>query len=359
MANQADIIAGVRLKLRDQSRFFQCDVRGDGEATVFELPVICVERKGFRIILQMATPQTLVIDTDYLLDDRHGQIRLMNVNAPALDVTLFIDGSHYMWLVDEDITSHAAWVVQSIEESNSANFSLSNLKVNDPRFELIIRGTLVEALWALLTEFGLDIDVRNPEGIDIPATQRFRQIIELLNYWTPRYNELAALLNLGVAAIEMVDLRRVSLTTGRLVPIYVEQEVDDVVTPKRLYPAIDDASLKVTDDDAATQYDFPLKRDTAFSQPFTYRRAGIPADISAYTFEMRFRRLHGGTVDKTTFTIVMVDAPNGRFSVVATKENIAKYPADQYIYSLWTTPPTGDPIAIMHGNMPLTDGTVP
>jgi hypothetical protein len=54
------------------------------------------------------------------------------------------------------------------------------------------------------------------------------------------YKELAAAFNVGPYRIQVLNLRRVSRTTGRLVPEYVEQEFDDrTFPPIRIFPPID------------------------------------------------------------------------------------------------------------------------
>jgi hypothetical protein len=48
-------------------------------------------------------------------------------------------------------------------------------------------------------------------------------------------------MNIGRYKIEMLTLRRVSKTTGRYVPIYIDREFDDwTIYPVRVFPPIDD-----------------------------------------------------------------------------------------------------------------------
>lgn len=238
MAVLADVVQGFRLKLRDFGRYFQCDVNGDGLATVFNLPVVMVERQGLSVQLQQQTITDLVLDTDYSLDDRNGQLRLA-INAPKPADVLFVSGQHYTWFIDADIMSHAEWVIEELNDDPTA-YTFSDISVNDPKFELTVRLTLVEGLWALLTEAALDIDVSSPEGMNIPASERYRQLTNLVAIWTERADELANSLNLGIERIEMFSLRRTSMTFGRYVPLYKAQEFDDQATPQRIYPPIDD-----------------------------------------------------------------------------------------------------------------------
>jgi hypothetical protein len=45
-------------------------------------------------------------------------------------------------------------------------------------------------------------------------------------------------LGVGLYAIEVTNLRRVSRTTGRLVPLFREREYDDYTLPERILPPI-------------------------------------------------------------------------------------------------------------------------
>jgi hypothetical protein len=74
----------------------------------------------------------------------------------------------------------------------------------------------------------------------IPAHQRYSQVIQQMQFWEGQYEEKMASLNIGLGALEQFRLRRVALTTGRYVPVYVDREFDDPRWPHRLYPTIPD-----------------------------------------------------------------------------------------------------------------------
>jgi hypothetical protein len=54
-----------------------------------------------------------------------------------------------------------------------------------------------------------------------------------------RYREYCQQLNVGFYRVEVTDLRRISLTTSRFTPIYIEREFDDYTLPQRRLPVID------------------------------------------------------------------------------------------------------------------------
>lgn len=97
----------------------------------------------------------------------------------------------------------------------------------------------IEALWGELAEASNEVDVVTPEGMHIPAGQRFQQILQAIETLMGQYREIAGALGVGLFRVEMFTLRRTSRTTGRLVPVYRPQEFDDHSLPERLYPPID------------------------------------------------------------------------------------------------------------------------
>ena len=107
-----------------------------------------------------------------------------------------------------------------------------------------VEGTLVairaaiEALWALATDASTDIDISSADGTTVPRTQRYRQLREQIDGMTQRYDHLCAMLNVGLDAIEISKIRRVSKTTNRLVPIFEDREYDDYELPRRQLPPI-------------------------------------------------------------------------------------------------------------------------
>jgi hypothetical protein len=86
----------------------------------------------------------------------------------------------------------------------------------------------------LATDAAFDIDISAPDGVTIPRTQRYRQLMEMVQTRHAQYRELCALLGVGLYRIEVFDLNRISKMTNRLIPRYVPQEVDDRSYPERV-----------------------------------------------------------------------------------------------------------------------------
>lgn len=239
MATTTDVVQFVRTNVRDFAQLFSAERDGDGIATVFDMPFVCIDKDTLKVTLQTATPLPLIQNVDYILDDRGGSVQLLTY-TPLLEQDIFFEGQHFTWMVNEDIEYFAQTVIGRFE--TDPNYVFADTVVGTPRFEVIGVATIIEAFWSILAETALDIDLRNPEGIDLAISQRFSQIQQIIDRFDARYSELVEDLNIGLGRIEMFTLRRVSMMTGRLVPVYIEQEIGDQTAPVQIFPPIDRGS---------------------------------------------------------------------------------------------------------------------
>jgi hypothetical protein len=240
MATVDDVVSYARSLLRDYPKYYESKFTGDGATGLYRMPQPYI--KTLLISKRLTTPVNLAEGVDYTVDKRDG---VVTFNSPlTLDVEYWATGTCYEWFLDEDLALYARMAVGNIGYQ-MPTFNFADLQGPDsatpsPIFELITATALVDALWALLSEYSRDIDVGTPEGLHIPASQRFHQTYSLMEYWRDRQHSLATALNLGVDRIEVLNMRRVSYTTGRLVPLYVAREVEASDPPVRIYPPIDD-----------------------------------------------------------------------------------------------------------------------
>jgi hypothetical protein len=99
----------------------------------------------------------------------------------------------------------------------------------------------IQAFWTLLTDAATDTNIQSAEGTFVDRAQRYHQMTEQIDRLTNRYKDVCQQLNVGLYRIEVSNLRRVSRTTNRLIPVYKEREYDDNKPyPQRILPPIDD-----------------------------------------------------------------------------------------------------------------------
>jgi hypothetical protein len=143
---------------------------------------------------------------------------------------------YYQWFLDEDLDFFSKVI---ISEHMHHRPGVDLQSIMGVEVEVMGIGALVGALWSLLAEFATDIDVSSPEGMNIPAHQRFNQVQTLIGYWEKRYEEKAAMLNVGLKRIEMHTLRRITRLSNRYAPVYRGREIDNPRPPIRIRPLID------------------------------------------------------------------------------------------------------------------------
>lgn len=254
MATEAEIIERVRLELGDQPEPFRQTYRGNGLQDEFDLPSERVSTTGLRVFKTHPTTlvnTTLVLGTDFTLDAENGVLRMST--ALVQDWMLTAEGVAFGLFTDEELThfvheavlQHTNSHTSSVRYRDSRGFiryeraevELSNL----PEVENLLVAILatIEALWALSTDAATDIDITTSEGTHVPRSQRFAQLRVQIDVLTEKYKTLCGQLNVGLYRIEISNLRRVSRTNNRLVPVFVEREYDDNSAPIRILPEID------------------------------------------------------------------------------------------------------------------------
>lgn len=255
MTTESDLIARVRNELGDSLQPFRQTYRGSGFQTQYDLPRQRIQTGTFS--LYKTYPATLddvllTATTDYTLDADNGIVTLNS--ALEKDWMLTAQGYAYGLFSDDELTQYVRDAVlqhtsggesQTVRYRDSFGFieyqttatTLANLPPEE-ELPVAILAT-IQCLWALLTDASLDIDVITSEGTHIPRSQRYAQLQGTIALLSERYASLCALLGVGLYRIQMSTLRRVSRTTGRLVPIFVEREYDDHDLPVRILPPID------------------------------------------------------------------------------------------------------------------------
>ena len=255
MATEADIVSRVRLELGDKPQSFRQNYRGTGDQDEFDLPAERVSTESLRVFVldpNTGTDSDLVLGTHYTLDADNGVIRLTG-GPLSKNALLVAEGTAYGLFTDEEIKHfvHDALLQHTNERVETVRYRDDHGFIRYDRTELLLENlpeiehlplamlATIEALWALSTDAATDIDITTAEGTHVPRSQRFAQLRAQIDVLTEKYKELCSLLNIGLWRIEVGNLRRVSRTTNRLVPIYVAREYDEHSMPTRILPPID------------------------------------------------------------------------------------------------------------------------
>ena len=236
-----EITTIARTYLRDFPKFFQVSFPGAGRTYELGNPNIDVDT--IWIAKYVSGSPVALTASQYTLDARNGILRL--ATTPAAGTTVMVEGYYYEWILPSDLEFFAK---HSIEE-HTYNLDVNVENMTKVIINTIGIATLVDALWALLSEYSRDIDVMTSESVHIPGSQRFRMVESLLDYWIKQYAMQSRALNIGFERIEVMNLRRVSRLTNRYIPIYEPKEIGEYGPVERIYPNKDSGTINMEEKD--------------------------------------------------------------------------------------------------------------
>lgn len=249
----ADVIKRVRIELGDTGAPFSDSFLGTGTLTMYDLTEFNVWDVTATWIKDQI-PVPLTIDVDYSMNFQEGRVFLLApVGVLPQGDKLIVSGKAGGLFSDDELEMFVNDAVlqhtkgrETVERYRSTEGFIRYLETpvtmdNLPAVEgvLVALRATVEALWALATDASTDIDISSADGTTVPRSQRYRQLRQQIDGLTERYNDLCAQLNVGLNRMEVGKLRRVSRTTGRLVPVYASREYDDYDLPRREITPVD------------------------------------------------------------------------------------------------------------------------
>ena len=241
-ATVSTITTIARNFLRDFPKFFQVSFDAVGRTYELGSPNIDADSLWVATYVNNA-PVTITSNTSassyYSLDARNGILRFNT--TPSASASILVEGYYYEWVLPSDLEFYAN---HSIEQ-HVYNLDLPLESMSAIVIDTIGMHCVVESLWGLLTEYSRDIDITTSESVHIPASQRFRMVQSLLDYWTKAYERQAKSLNIGLERIEIMNLRRVSRSTNRFVPIYKSKELGEYGPIERIFPEISEGIITI------------------------------------------------------------------------------------------------------------------
>jgi hypothetical protein len=310
MATTDAIVQRVRLELGDLGKSFVETIVADGTTNRFQLQYNPVTTVGMTIFVNGVDKSS---NADSSVEATTGVIVL--TATPAAGHLVVVKGTHYRYFTDAEM----ATIVESAVGEHSAKrtdslsrpITLASLPSVE-EYPVTLYATTM-ALYTLATDASFDIDISAPDGVMIPRSERYRQLTEMAQMRHQQYREICSLLGIGLYAVEVLPLRRISKTTNRYVPIYKPQEVDDKSFPQRAElsaPTYGDANVPwITEVGPFTAY-----QDVAFGGT----APTFQGDYAGYTFVARLVIQRGSIQKVQPFTLSITSTtPNKTVTNIA------------------------------------------
>jgi len=259
-------------------------------------------------------PATEDISNISIIEEGVGVLTLPSTAVPINGSVITVSGQAYRYFTDSEIAYYinTAFAQHTNTETTSLGSRITQLAYLPAIEEYpVVLFASTMALYTLANDAAFDIDIISPDGVSIPRTERYRQLMEMVQTRKAQYTELCTMLNIGLYRIEVFSLRRISRLTNRYVPIYRPQEVDDWSLPQRVMlptPTYGDQ----TPDEPIVVQDLEMYSGDDFYQEF-----GFSFDLTNYTAASEIVLYQNsefsqvGPVVLGTFTIEKVTATGG------------------------------------------------
>jgi hypothetical protein len=273
---------------------------------------------------------------------------------PADNEVIKVYGQAYRYFTDSEISYYINTAffehAKTTTDTHGARVPQVSLLPTIDEYPLVLLASTM-ALYTLATDSAFDIDIISPDGVSIPRSERFRQLMQIVEARKAQYKELCVLLGVGMYRIEVATLRRISRLTNRYVPVYRPKEIDDHSLPDRVnLPMPDygditpptpvlsrDISMYAGDDFSMSyQFGFDLTNFTPKGQVRLYTQGSyaqigplLLADFTITKFSVNNNSVLDGLVvtlpsatttnlPKTSYYDIQMTGPDGKIKTYAT-----------------------------------------
>lgn len=229
MATISNLVGRVRLELGDGGKSFVTQFVADGTTNRFNINYSPLDSTQV-----YARINGVDVTADISVEESTGVVVFDSVPDDGDEIT--VSGTYYRYFTAAEleslVTTAVAQHTSHHTDSVGRQINVDNLPTIDEYPVAIYATTL--ALYTLATDASFDIDISAPDGVSIPRSERYRQLMDMVISRQEQYRELCTMLGLGMYKIDVFTLRRISKTTNRYVPVYKPQEVDDRSYPQRV-----------------------------------------------------------------------------------------------------------------------------
>ena len=300
MASLSSLGSRLRYEIGDIPKSFVYQFTADGTTNRFLVPYSPLDGANLSII-----KDNVDVSADVEVEEATGYIVFDTI--PEDGDSIVVAGNHFRYFTNTEIDHYisTAFGEHSAYHTDAygRTVSLTNLPALEEYPVVVYASTL--ALYALANDAAFDINVFAPDGVTIPRSERYQQLMQMIQARQNQYRELCNQLGIGMYKIDVFSLRRISKTTNRYVPIFQPMEVDDRDVPTRVYvpiPTYGGVDVPVT---AIVQDLYVYEGDDyTFNVVFDF-------ELDNYTATAEIRQMPGSAALITSFTISKPDVGSG------------------------------------------------
>ena len=312
MATLTTLADRLRSELGDIAKSFVWQTTADGTTNRYLVPYSPIDGATLLVTVDgedVSTSVDVEETTGYITFDV----------TPEADSSIIVVGKYFRYFTDAEICQFISDAFAQHTANHADAYGRGITLLNLPGLEeypvVIYASTL--ALYTLATDAAFDIDITAPDGVTIPRSERYRQLMQMIETRKQQYRELCSQLGIGLYKIDVFTLRRTSKTTNRYVPVYLPQEVDDRSMPQRALLPMPSYGSAISPSDVPT-FDLTAYQGDSFEVYLNFA-----FDVTGYTFSSDIVQTFGSPVPICSFTVDFVDGEPTKLklSLTSTQSN--------------------------------------
>lgn len=319
MATLTSLASRLRDELGDLGKSFVYQATGDGTTNRFLIPYSPID--GTNLLVHVnGTDVSSAVE----VEETTGYVTFDS--TPAANATIIFVGTYFRYFTNSETCQFVSDAFDQHTTNHADQYGRAITLATLPGIEeypVVVYATSL-ALYTLATDASFDIDIQAPDGVNIPRSERYRQLMQMIQVRKDQYKELCSQLGIGLYKIDVFTLRRVSKTTNYYVPVFLPQEVDDRSMPQRAELPMPTYGAAVSPSDVPT-YDITMYQGDSFEVVLAF-----PFDTSGYTWAAQMCMVPGDGLPIGTFTITPVEGDNTKLTLSLTSNQTTSLPERAY-----------------------------
>jgi len=189
----------LRFEIGDAGKSFVYQFVADGTTNRFLVPYSPID--GPSLIIQV---NGVDVSTTVEVEELSGFITFDT--TPAAGHTVVVSGTYYRYFLNHEICGFVETAfgqhIANHADAYGRGYTIRTLPGIEEYPVVVYASTL--ALYTLATDASFDIDITAPDGVMIPRSERYRQLMQMIEERKNQYKELCSQLGIGLYKIDVL-----------------------------------------------------------------------------------------------------------------------------------------------------------